>query len=491
MSQNTSSSRSERRTANLNLLVSTLVAIAIVFFLNYLGYTYWWRKDLSGTGYYDLSPKTISLLSQLKEPVRITTYLSNSRLQSEINTLLLEYKRVGGSKVVLDKIDSNIDIQRADEAKRKFKFDAAENLVIFEYKDQSKYLEDTKLADFDNESAVMSQSAPRLLAFKGEQQFTATIQALVEGKPAKVYFIVGHGERDINNPQNPAGLGLLLERIKRENMDAATLNLAATPDIPADAQALVIAGPQTAFVPTELQTLTNYLENKGKLVVLQDPGITTGLESILQKYGITLENNWIITKVSMLGTTGLAAMGIATDYASHPVVKALKGVNLQVAGARSVAVVPGVDAAVASKVTILAKTPDSSWGETNFVEKKKPVYEPNTGDKLGPLGLAALYDGGEIPGEGVSVTGARLLVVGSSTFLVNQNIDSISVDFFTGALNWLVKKDAPTGISAKTPREYALKLSPLTLSSVGWISSALIPFIALLVGIFVAISRRK
>jgi ABC-type uncharacterized transport system involved in gliding motility auxiliary subunit len=485
------SSRSERFSANLNLFLTTLIALVIVGLVNYLGFTYWWRKDLSGTGYYDLSPKTIAMVSSLKEPVRITTFLANSRIGAEVTNLLLEYKRIGRDKIILDKIDPAIDIDRADEAKKKFHFGDGENLVIFEYKDQSKYVEDSKLADYDVEGGMtMQQSAPRLLAFKGEQQFTSIIQALVEGKPAKIYFLEGHGERALDNSQSPAGLGLLAERIKRENIETAKINLATQPDIPADAQALVIAGPQSPLIPAELQTITNYLENKGKLVVLQDPGITSGLESVLQKYGIFLENNRIITKISMLGATGLAAIGIGTEFAAHPIVSPLKGINLQVNNARSVATVPSPDPSVASKVTILAKTPDTCWGETNLVERK-PVYEPNTGDKLGPLGLAALYDGGEVPGDGVKVTGARLFVVGSSTFLTNQNLDTVSVDFFTGALNWMVKKDSPIGISPKTPREYAIKLSPLTLRSVAWITSGLVPLLALIVGISVWISRRK
>ena len=70
----------------------------------------------------------------------------------------------------------------------------------------------------------------------------ALIKALNPAKK-KVYFLAGHGERDINGPADEQGLNAITDALKRDNYEFDTLVLAQTNAIPADATVIVVAGP--------------------------------------------------------------------------------------------------------------------------------------------------------------------------------------------------------------------------------------------------------
>jgi hypothetical protein len=210
------SSRTVRTQLSWNNLITIILGLAVLGIVNYFGFRYYLHQDFSRSKYYALSEKSINILKALPEPVHITTCLNNSQIKGDIDNLLKEYQYVGGKNIVLDSIDSALDLDRAEKLAQKYSLDLRENLVIFEYKGQEKYLDEAQIADFD-QGNPMSGQPPQMRAFKGEQQFTATIQALVEGKPSKVYFLTGHGEREIGNVSSPGAIGGLESRIKRDN----------------------------------------------------------------------------------------------------------------------------------------------------------------------------------------------------------------------------------------------------------------------------------
>lgn len=483
------SARPTRTQLRLNNLITIVLGLALFVFVNYLGYRHYVRKDLSKGNYFQLSEKTINILKALPEPVKITTFLLNSTMQSEIENLLKEYQYYGGKNIQIERVDPALKIERAEAIAKKFNFDSRENLVIFEYKDQHKYVNDSALADLDTSMSMMGQP-PRIKAFKGEQQFTQTIQALVEGKPSKVYFLSGHGEREIGNVSTPGAIGELESRIKRDNNLTAPLNLSEVGAVPEDCDALIIAGPRVALAPPEVAAINDYLDKGGKVVLLQDPVVVSGLETMLPKFGLELPPSMIIGRTNIQGMGDmLIATALGVTYAEHPSVNSIRALNLQMANARPVAMVKDGANPNVAKVTLLVKTPAGFWGETNLKDKK-PTFDPAT-DIAGPLAMAALYDGGEVPGEGVKVTGARFAVVGCSSFLANQNLDPVGLDFFLNLLNWMMKKEASIGISPKAAQEFSLTVSPLQQTTITLLVLGLIPILSIVTGFMVWFSRRK
>ncbi|MDD4933884.1 MAG: GldG family protein, partial [Methylacidiphilaceae bacterium] len=415
----------------LNNAFTIVLSIAILFMVNYLGYKYYYRQDLSKSGYYQLSEKTIHILRSLTEPVRVTVCLvNNSPVRTEIDNLLRQYRYVAGNKLQIEYVDPALHLDRAEALAKRLKFDLRENVVIFEYRDRHKFVNDKDMVDLDMSGAMLGQST-RVKAFKGEQQFTAAILSLVEGKRLKVYVTTGHGEREFGNMSVPGGYGEIDLRIRRENIETISLDLAEFPSVPADADAVIVAGPKVPFRAPEVEAIAKYVEAKGKLFLLEGAESVSGLEPLLAKYGIRVDNDRVVAlgKVGGMGEM-LITTALGTHYADHPAVRGLQGLSLQMPDARSLSPVPDKQNANAQKIVSLVQTPEAFWGETDPREVAEQSAKKDQGvDIPGPLTLAMLYDGGEVPGQGIHVVGTRIVAVGSSAFLVNKYIDGVGVDF--------------------------------------------------------------
>ena len=164
---------------------------------------------------------------------------------------------------------------RAADLQKRLHFEATDFLIIFEYKGQSRFIKQDDLYEINPMTGQVG-------AFKGEQKFTSTIASLIEGKTAKVYFTEGHGEHPLQDTNTAQGYGFAATSLKQDNVETANLNLASLSDVPADADAVVIAGPSISFSMVEIQALDKYLQNNGKLFILLDPYVTLGLDDLLK-----------------------------------------------------------------------------------------------------------------------------------------------------------------------------------------------------------------
>jgi hypothetical protein len=488
--------RRARLQSNLGSVTGLVLGFLILLMVNYLAMRHYYRIDITGQPLYSLSEKTRNILASLKEPLRITTFFTplpnqRSRVQSEVDRLIEEYKEAAGDMITLDHIDLVLDQDRAAEMTKKYNFGRDENLVIFEYKDGYRILRDTALAEFEPMGFGAHQKNPRMLAFKGEPMFTGAILSLIEGKPFKAYFLQGHGERNIADASREDGIGKLVTVLKRENIEAVPLNLSTFPEVPEDADALVIVGPRESYNPLEVEAISHYLNRQGKVLLFQDVETTSGLESMIQRYNLKLNNDIVVVIARVGSNRQLTGQVTGTQMADHPAVRSLQGFTLIFPQARSLTLLPGPDGKPDPRVVPLVRTPSEYWGETNLADLKTVTFDPNA-DLRGPLTIAAVYDGGTLPGTGgVTVTNTRLLAVGSSLFLTNLQLSGPGKDFFVNTLNWMLQKDAAIGISAKEPLQYPLNVSPMQMRTISVLAIFLVSGVSLFAGLLVWYSRRK
>ena len=498
MKSDTPSARSSRRSAGLQSIINLFLVAFILGTLNYIGFKYYKHKDLSSSQFYTLSPKTIDELKKLDSPVTAYTFLDerDPAQTEQITTLLKEYQRIGNKNFVVEKIDPAYDITRAAELQKALHFDGNDHLVIFKYKDRAPRF--VKQEDLFEINPMTNQVG----AFKGEQQLTAAITSLVEGKVSKVYFTEGHGEHPIQDATSPQGCGILGQSLKNENVEIANLNLAQKGDVPPDADAVVIAGPSIAFSALEAEALDKYLANNGKLLVLLDPYVTLGLDDLLKKYGIKYEDDLVLyrgtTSTGSQVTLPLAAI-YQGGFSAHPITTKFAQSNLQllIYDARSITLPPNVTAQPQPKTQFLLQTDADAWG---WIAKSGPTpADPKqlTFNKVtdipGPVTIAAEYDGGMTtdPATKATMFATRIVAVGASKFLENNTADATGANFFTNGLDWLVKKDAVLDIAPKKPQEYGVSLNPISYRTVVWCAAFFIPGAALALGIFTWFSRRK
>jgi ABC-type uncharacterized transport system involved in gliding motility auxiliary subunit len=498
MNSETPSARSSRHSASLHSIVKLILAALILAMINYAGFKHYTHKDLSESQFYTLSQKTVDVLKKLDSPVTAYTFLNEQKVgqSEEISNLLKEYQRVGGKNMIVEKIDPAFDIKRATELQNELHFDGNDHLVIFTYKDRApRFVKQDDLFEINPMTGEVG-------AFKGEQQLTAAIIGLVEGKPSKIYFTEGHGEHSLQDTTSAQGYGTVAALLKNENVEAQNLNLAQKGDVPDDADAVVIAGPMISFSAIEAEALDKYLANNGKLLVLLDPYVMLGLDNLLKKYGLTYEDDLVLYR-AMTSTGAQMTLPLAAIYqggfSAQPITAKFAQANLQllIYDARSITLPPGDPSQPQPKTQFLLQTDVGAWGWINKsgaapADPKQLTFNKVT-DIPGPMTVAAEYDGGTTtdPTTKATMFATRIVAVGASKFLENDTADQVGANFFTNSIDWLVKKNAVLDIAPKKPQQYGVSLNPISYRTVVWCASFFIPGAALVLGIFTWFSRRK
>ena len=501
MKTDTPSARSSRNSASRLSIINLILAALILGLVNYVAFKHYKHKDLSASQFYTLSPKTTEILKQLDSPISVYTFLNmvsggNQAQADEVTTLLKEYQQAAGKNMTVEIIDQAYDMKRAMDLQKELHFNGDDHLVIFKYKDRSPRF--VKLEDLFDMNPMTGQVG----AFKGEQQLTAAIVGLVEGKSSHIYFTEGHGEHSIQDTSPLQGYSTLAPLLKNENVETSNLNLAQKGDVPADADAVVIAGPSIAFSAIEAEALDKYLANNGKLLILLDPYVTLGLDDLLKKYGIKFDDDIVLYRaMTEAGSQMTVPLSLIYQggFSAQPITKKLaeSGYNMQIYDARSITLVPSEPNGPPSKTQFLLQTDADAWGwisktGTPPVDPKQLTFNKVT-DIGGPVTIAAQYDGGMTtdPATKATMFATRIVVVGSSKFLGNNTVDYVAGNFFTNCIDWLVKKNAVLDIAPKKPQEYGVSLNPISERTLFWTAAFFIPGAALVMGIATWFSRRK
>ncbi|MGA1130079.1 MAG: DUF7088 domain-containing protein, partial [Chthoniobacterales bacterium] len=297
-----------RAGARFGVTVQVLLACVLLAAANYAAYHYYHRGDWSPGQKYQTGELTESALKNLPSAVKIYVFFSPTaaspgyEVYGDVVNLLKEYQFLGGDKVTIEFIDPMRNLGRARELQAKFQFGPEENLVIVEMDGRSRQISAVDMADYDYLTQVTGDP-PRLLAFKGEQALTSAIIAVSEPEPRKVYFLQGQGEA---GPGPGSTISLLDEYIGKQGVATAALSLAATPAIPADAAAVVIAGARYDLPPESARILREYWENDGRLLVFLDPDAQTPLlRELLVSAGIAPRDDRVLRTVQLGFATGI------------------------------------------------------------------------------------------------------------------------------------------------------------------------------------------
>lgn len=123
-----------------------------------------------------------------------------------------------------------------------------------------------------------------------EQKLTNAILDVTIAKKPQVYFLTGHGEYGINSSSY---MYLLAQQITNEVNDVSTLDLLLS-DMPETCDVLIIANPTKDFTDLETEKVTNYINNGGNIIWMQDPYMfnnndssMANVDKILSLYGIS------------------------------------------------------------------------------------------------------------------------------------------------------------------------------------------------------------
>jgi ABC-type uncharacterized transport system involved in gliding motility auxiliary subunit len=345
-------------------IVSILVFLGILVAVNYLGTRQNKRWDFTANQVYSLSDQTIKILKDLKEPVKVTVFERNDRM--DIHKDRLEEFQYQTPKLTAEFIDPDKEPTRAGAAK-------VETLptILFEF-----------------------QGRTERVTSSNEQDLTNALIKVVTGKTRKVYFTQGHGEKDTASSDR-GGFSSAVEAMKQDNLAVEQLVLIQQKTVPDDATIVAIAGPTTDFFQPEIDALNAYVNKGGKVMVMLDPLLKGPAQPLLTQFltdwGIRAGGDVVLDASGMgqmLGTD--ASVPVAAQYPGHPITEGFRVITAYPM-ARSMTPIEGGSNSHTAQP--LVNTSPQSWSEADLESlstgKAQVEFNADKGDKQGPITLAA------------------------------------------------------------------------------------------------------
>ena len=471
--------RGTRRQAGSWLLVVLGIGIAVL--VNFLSYRHHWERDITEGSIHSLSQETLDVLEGLDQEVHITGFYKQMDAAGEaFRTRELFLSLVERYEAHTDLMTSEVvdpDIEPALAIDR----GVFQNGVVF-------------VTCGDREERVMVPD---------ENDLTNALVKVTRDGTKTVYFLAGHGEHDITS-SDPLGYAEVKGKLEQTGFIVKEIELYRTGLIPADATVLIIAGPATAMLPSELPLIRDFVERRGGgLMVLLEPEVDSGLEPLLAGWGIEVGQDMVVD------LEGQAMVGdhstIFANLGYHEITAEL-AVPAILQQARTVGAVEG-----RMDVHELLMSGRSAWAESDL-ESLELDYDPDT-DQPGPLALAAVVEVPRVPvdggaaddddsgkpryapagalGEGDGAMGtAPVLVIGDSDLAANGMISLFgNADLVLNSLSYMAREEDLITIRARDEEDRPIHLMGWQRALIGVIAVPGMTMLVLLGGIIAWFTR--
>lgn len=464
---------------------SVIFAALLAGMVNYISHKHNVRVDISRAPL--LSEGTKRLLGNLDVDVDIFLIAGQGHdLHSDTLRLFRELD-YASERINVESIDPNRDLARTGEVALKYGVGRSD-CVLIASGERRKIVSLDELADHDA-SSVDRELSGQVTEFRGEQVICSAIRNLVAVRDPVVYFLAGHGEACINNYDRYFGYSLIARSLQRKNVETRRLVLGEDRGIPEDCDALVIAGPARPMALVELDIIRSYLERAGRVLLMLDSGVNTGLEKLLAEWGVRLADDRVV------GPTLTGRDLVVSAYGEHPVTRELHNVRTIFNLPRSIeplvrAEPNNLRSADRPVITVLAASTEEGWADMP-PSRNPPAFDPEF-DRPGPIPVAVAVERGLLPGMDMELNPTRMVIVGDSTFVSNGSLLSgYAPDFFLAALNWLVEREAPLDIASRRVEDMRVLMTLSQVRSACLIVAVALPGAALLMSMMAWALRRR
>ena len=362
-----------------------------------------------------------------------------------------------------------------------------------------------------------------------EQAVTNALVKLSSRGERVVYFLEGHGEKAIENDSGDArdGYGIAAESLRNENYRVEGLLLAAAGDVPIDADVVIIAGAARPLLEVENEALERYLARGGSLLVMIDPHVRTDLIDRVASWGVELGDDVVVDRREAL--FGRAVSPFAARYdVEHPITAEMREPAL-FHEVRSVVPLP-----VATDVfTEIVFTGNDSWAERDLARLDQGQAVMEDDDLPGPVPVAvagtpmisrvdaaaeppesedtaaeppesedaaaeasesadAAAEVSESEDAAAEASEPRLVVFGDTHFASNEYVDAYrNRDLFVNSVNWLIGDVEAISIRPNVARASSLQITNEQFLTMRWLSFFVLPEAIAVLGVFVWWSRRQ
>ena len=514
---------SRRGRYSTNTIVMVAAFIGIVAVANFLAFENSARLDVTATKQLSLAPQTVQILKDLEEPVEAKGFFVPGRTQEEqvglsvlkeqVNDVLREFE-IRTGKFSYDFVDPVSDPQLARN------FGVTEYpTIVFEAKESQKH----------HRVVLRPQTTPFM-----EQDFVTGFLIVTGQEQKRVYFLTGHGERDIDDAESDTGFSAAHRAIRADNYAVDTVNLSAaegkdkllgTETGDGRAHMLVIAAPNTELPDSEAEILQDYLKDGGNLLFLAEPDTPQSFKDFLARWGMIIGDGHIVDlDRSAQGAGGGGIVFLMRDqgsYLDNP--QQIQGTLAEALGTWRITgppLAPLGNTFYAGVAPIIAvEEPVVAFFSLERQEGEEPEEDPHI--FATPLGVTSLNSwliedpSRDTPDESLdrrdlyfpavavrafapvdeeppeSPNPAALVIFGDSDFATNRHVGSFNNgDIFLNSVNWLAGDIPLANIRPKPFSRRELLLTSNEFDFVRYSGWLLLPALMVVAGGFFGWRRR-
>ena len=480
--------------ANLKYYLHVFVYSILVFGICIVGYLfvsqYDDQIDLTEKKFFSLSEYTTSYLNNLDEDVEITIFDTSSEPYQE---MFDRYKRAS----------KHVEWRVVNPKKNPEKARAMGEVIEFY---------DIILKSGDRSTKISARD----LGQNWENTLTNAILEVSYDRSVKVYLTRGHGEIDMEAPEEPASRGapvtqsqpslsVFIEQLANRGTTTEALNLAMTGGVPDDASLVAIVGPKGDLKPKEVEWLRDYMNRDGHLLVMLDinprlePMPMPNMDALLEDYGIRVPDKLVVDALSSrVGSSPYLPL-LSWVNEEHALTRKLRATSTNLPEMRPI---EKTQKPSGMEVTDLLRSSPLSWGASyadvrvSIQSKKSP--KPPAGAKPAAQVLAVAVTKTpppQIPNmpPPLDEAGARLVVFGSSSLIWNDNFASLSLvrDLMSHTVNWLTNQEDMIEVPPRTLAGTPIILKDAQLRLIFVLAVLVIPAAMFFGGVSYSLLRRR
>lgn len=321
-----------------------------------------------------------------------------------------------------------------------------------------------------------------------EESLTNALLKVAERPPQVVRVLGGHGEPSLVDLDSESSFAVAASALRNEGYQVEPLSLIDKEFVPEETSMIWVAGPASPLFANEVEALRSYLDRGGRMVVLLEPGLDSGLTSLLNDYGVTVGDDLVIETNPAARAQGYGPdVPVVQRFEPHPITNALKNNAALFFRARSVLPKPGQPNL---EVVTLVQTGPTSWGESHYRDPGDPVRDE--ADVPGPVPIAVAVTKKTSTHPNKLSDEARLVVFGDQHFAsARYSPMGVNGDLFLNAAGWAVGEEDRITIRPRSDVGDRLALTEAQQNGIVFFSVNLLPLLITGVGFSVWAVRRK
>lgn len=477
-------------------MILTLLAAFVLFFaVNIIVSQQGKQIDLTTLSSIELSPATLDYLNseniqQRDRPIKIIAAInprefsrlnvdSHENIPAHIQAKLQEYGSNSNKKIDVEFVNPIIDHGRTHQLAQLYQHHFTESVFIIDARPEEKpspqLLERLKKANSHlKEEEILRLHARDLLAkhvrfvpakrlfhlekdivydkfyisfWKDEAELTTHMMSAVEGKPRIIYFLFDKCQLEPKKGKGKAPWENMRAYLRSQNIDLRPLRMSTILNhsdpsqrkIPEDANGVALIAPTMDFSDKELEVLREYwqVREKSSLLITLDPeshlprlnrflfesGVRPRKDRIIRK-----ENNQILVNPEVFFLQGPKVNGeLVTKSTTFD------------GPSQSIEVIKNDKNNMVEPFGIIQVAPEW-WGESRFGRAEVSFDERS--DHGSPLFLGAAVTRGALNDEKKANLASKMVILGNSEFMSDENIRNEQLTFLIQAGNWLVGRES-------------------------------------------------